>query len=44
MKYIIDISNPEWEKQKKTVEKILSTILRNKYDQRKIIEIDKLKI
>ena len=37
--HIIDISNPEWEKQKKTVEKILSTILGNKYDQKKIIEI-----
>ena len=37
--HIIDISNPEWEKQKNTVEQILSTILGNKYDQRKIIEI-----
>ena len=37
--HIIDISNPEWEKQKKTVENILSTILGNKYDQKKIIEI-----
>ena len=37
--HIIDISNPEWEKQKKTVEAILATILGDKYDQRKIIEI-----
>ena len=37
--HVIDISNPEWEKQKKTVENILKTILGNKYDQRKIIEI-----
>jgi len=37
--HIIDISNPEWEKQKITVEKILATILKDKYDQRKIIEI-----
>ena len=37
--HIIDISNPEWEKQKKTVENILATILGDKYDKRKIIEI-----
>ena len=37
--HIIDISNPEWEKQKTTVEKILATILGDMYDQRKIIEI-----
>ena len=37
--HIIDISNPEWEKQKKTVEAILATILGDEYDQRKIIEI-----
>lgn len=37
--HVIDISNPEWEKQKKTVEKILSTILGDKFDQSKIIEI-----
>ena len=37
--HIIDISNPEWDKQKKTVESILATILGDKYDQRKIIEI-----
>ena len=37
--HIIDISNPEWEKQKITVESILATILEDKYDQRKIIEI-----
>ena len=37
--HIIDISNPEWEKQKKTVEALLATILGDKYDQRKIIEI-----
>jgi len=37
--HIIDISNPEWEKQKKTVEKILETILGDKYNEKKIIEI-----
>jgi GTP-binding protein HflX len=37
--HIIDISNPEWEKQKTTVENILATILEDKYDKRKIIEI-----
>jgi len=37
--HIIDISNPEWEKQKETVENILVTILGDKYDERKIIEI-----
>ena len=37
--HVIDISNPEWETQKKTVEKILATILGNKFDQTKIIEI-----
>ena len=30
--HIIDISNPEWEQQKLTVEKILATILKDKYD------------
>jgi len=37
--HIIDISNPEWEAQKKTVEKILATILGEKFDQSKIIEV-----
>ena len=37
--HVIDISNSEWEAQKKTVEKILATILGNKFDQSKIIEI-----
>ena len=37
--HVIDISNPEWDKQKKIVEKILLTILGEKYDQNKIIEI-----
>ncbi len=37
--HIIDISNPEWKKQKITVEKILVTILGEKYNQNKIIEI-----
>ena len=37
--HVIDISNPEWETQKKTVEKILATILGDKFDQTKIIEI-----
>ena len=37
--HIIDISNPEWRKQKITVEKILVTILGEKYNQNKIIEI-----
>ena len=37
--HVIDISNPEWETQKKTVEKILATILGDKFDQNKIIEI-----
>ena len=37
--HIIDISNPEWEKQKNTVESILKTILGEKYEQKKIIEV-----
>ena len=37
--HVIDISNPEWEAQKKTVEKILETILGDKFDRSKIIEI-----
>ena len=39
MLHVIDISNPEWDAQKKTVEKILATILGDKFDQSKIIEI-----
>ena len=39
--HIIDISNPEWEKQKKTVEAILATILGDKYDPKKWIEVIK---
>ena len=37
--HIIDISNPEWEKQKETVENILETILGEKYHKNKIIEV-----
>ena len=37
--HIIDISNPEWKNQKKTVENILISILKNKFDQNKIIEV-----
>ena len=37
--HVIDISNPEWEAQKKTVEKILETILGDEFDRSKIIEI-----
>ena len=37
--HVIDISNPEWDAQKKTVEKILATILGDKFDQSEIIEI-----
>tara|TARA_Y100000590_G_scaffold16000_1_gene19371 strand:- start:1107 stop:2315 length:1209 start_codon:yes stop_codon:yes gene_type:complete len=37
--HVIDISNPEWEKQKEIVEKILITILGDKYERNKIIEI-----
>ena len=37
--HIIDISNPEWEKQKETVENILSKILDEKYYKNKIIEV-----
>ena len=37
--HVIDISNPEWEAQKKTVEKILETILGDKFGRSKIIEI-----
>ena len=37
--HVIDISNPEWEKQKEIVEKILSTILAEEYNQNKIIEV-----
>ena len=37
--HIIDVSNPEWKNQKKTVENILISILKNKFDQNKIIEV-----
>ena len=37
--HVIDISNPEWEKQKEIVEKILSTILAEEFNQNKIIEV-----
>ena len=37
--HVIDISNSEWEEQKKTVENILLTILGKKYDEKKILEI-----
>jgi len=36
---VIDISNPDWEKQKKIVENILVSILKDNYDENKIIEI-----
>ena len=37
--HVIDISNPEWENQKETVEKILQTILGVNFNQKKIIEV-----
>ena len=36
---VIDISNPDWEKQKRIVENILVSILKDNYDENKIIEI-----
>ena len=37
--HVIDVSNPEWENQKETVEKILQTILGVNFNQKKIIEV-----
>ena len=37
--HVIDISNPKWENQKETVEKILQTILGVNFNQKKIIEV-----